>query len=499
MSFYSRIFQRNRAVFCFVLATSLLLRAGLVYAVALDKVEAKIEVFENAESPSAVPNLATIVSDLHSTSLSKQYTVGKEDTLWSISRQITPNNATIKQTMIAIQRNNPTAFKNENIHQLRYGAVLDLPTAEVVIALDDKSASKIVKQQNNSASASGQIPITVSLEASKTTQYNASNYVTLASGNSSSTSVDNRKTSKGSVDNVKRFLIMDEYSKVRVPVKVSKIYTQKQEDIQESRMDLTQQTTVNVENSKSNDQDIVVVSLSDVSELKVVETVSVSFPTVENLSEPEIPVSNTVLLVRSTEPPLLTLTKNNLTYMLIIISVIVLVGVYYLKKRISQNNAYRLIKHTREENITAANKLSYSTSLDRARSAETRGSKNTVAEQFLGNEYEKKNNAEEEISSDSKSHLSIINTVNLDIACTSLDLAELDGDLSLENCDVDSDSNFNDLLAVDEDLVDDFLADLFTIKEGIEVLKEPADVDDLLDTNAPAKVGPDSAMTSDEV
>jgi FimV-like protein len=52
--------------------------------------------------------------------------------------------------MIAIQRDNPDAFRNANINQLRHGAVLDLPAAQEVAALDGQTAIKEVKQQNQS-------------------------------------------------------------------------------------------------------------------------------------------------------------------------------------------------------------------------------------------------------------------------------------------------------------------------------------------------------------
>lgn len=78
-----------------------------------------------------------------------QYTVQRGDTLSSIARGyaesagVTPN-----QMMLAIQRENPRAFFNDNINALRAGAVLRIPDADVASSVRASEASAEVRRQN---------------------------------------------------------------------------------------------------------------------------------------------------------------------------------------------------------------------------------------------------------------------------------------------------------------------------------------------------------------
>ncbi len=55
------------------------------------------------------------------------WSVGRGQTLWSIASQVRPNNATVQQTLIALYRNNPDAFINNDINRLKAGHTLKVP------------------------------------------------------------------------------------------------------------------------------------------------------------------------------------------------------------------------------------------------------------------------------------------------------------------------------------------------------------------------------------
>ena len=70
------------------------------------------------------------------------------ETLWRIAANWSQGSGlTVQQAMLAIQRNNPQAFINNNINLLRRGAVLRLPTAAEVADISPASARAEVSQQ----------------------------------------------------------------------------------------------------------------------------------------------------------------------------------------------------------------------------------------------------------------------------------------------------------------------------------------------------------------
>lgn len=77
------------------------------------------------------------------------YTIGSNDSLWSIARSMKPSDrVSIQQTMLAIQRKNPDAFIDGNINLLKKGAVLRAPTEAEVLELDNRDAMAIAAEQN---------------------------------------------------------------------------------------------------------------------------------------------------------------------------------------------------------------------------------------------------------------------------------------------------------------------------------------------------------------
>lgn len=72
-----------------------------------------------------------------------QVYVDVNDTLWDLAKRYKPTGSvTEAQMMLALQRKNPEAFRNNNVNQLRAGVVMDLPSLKEVQALDRKQANE---------------------------------------------------------------------------------------------------------------------------------------------------------------------------------------------------------------------------------------------------------------------------------------------------------------------------------------------------------------------
>ncbi|MFL0799920.1 MAG: hypothetical protein K6L80_05690 [Agarilytica sp.] len=77
------------------------------------------------------------------------YQVRANDTLWEIAASVRPNRSvSIHQTMIAIQRENPEAFINNNINLLKSGQILRIPDQDDMADLVQREAVREVAVQN---------------------------------------------------------------------------------------------------------------------------------------------------------------------------------------------------------------------------------------------------------------------------------------------------------------------------------------------------------------
>ena len=82
----------------------------------------------------------------NSLSIPNEYTVERGDTLGEIAARLKGSDVNINQAMIAILRNNPEAFVNNNINRLRTGAVLRYPADT---AINARAALTEVQAQNS--------------------------------------------------------------------------------------------------------------------------------------------------------------------------------------------------------------------------------------------------------------------------------------------------------------------------------------------------------------
>ncbi|MGE3480865.1 MAG: FimV/HubP family polar landmark protein [Gammaproteobacteria bacterium] len=76
--------------------------------------------------------------------------VQRSDTLWSIASQLQQSSsaATVEQVMMALLTNNPEAFYNDNINELKAGYVLRVSDPELLTAMTRAAAAAEVRRQN---------------------------------------------------------------------------------------------------------------------------------------------------------------------------------------------------------------------------------------------------------------------------------------------------------------------------------------------------------------
>jgi FimV-like protein len=101
--------------------------------------------------------------------------VQRGETLWGISRSFARGQGySVNQVMLAIQQQNPGAFNKDNIHSLKAGSVLRMPTREQVLAFEQRSATLEVQRQElvyrgatpeSVALSAEELPLVASLES----------------------------------------------------------------------------------------------------------------------------------------------------------------------------------------------------------------------------------------------------------------------------------------------------------------------------------------------
>ncbi|HEY9052872.1 MAG TPA: FimV/HubP family polar landmark protein [Gammaproteobacteria bacterium] len=78
---------------------------------------------------------------------SDEYRVQQNDTLWSLSNRLRPDQSvSVEQMMLALVRENPEAFIEENIHGIKRGYILRVPRRAEITSVDRQSAIAQVRQ-----------------------------------------------------------------------------------------------------------------------------------------------------------------------------------------------------------------------------------------------------------------------------------------------------------------------------------------------------------------
>jgi pilus assembly protein FimV len=75
------------------------------------------------------------------------YTVKRGDTLSKIAKDYKPQTVSLEQMLVALFRNNETAFDGKNMNRLRAGQIINVPSAEQIGSVTQSEAAQTVKVQ----------------------------------------------------------------------------------------------------------------------------------------------------------------------------------------------------------------------------------------------------------------------------------------------------------------------------------------------------------------
>lgn len=114
---------------------------------------ARPAVAPRAATPAYTPRPAAAPSPAPSTGAGagagQDIEVAPGDTLWSIARSARPDpGVSVQQMMLALLRANPEAFVNDNVNQLRRGAVLRVPDAASIAGISNAEAIAEIRRQH---------------------------------------------------------------------------------------------------------------------------------------------------------------------------------------------------------------------------------------------------------------------------------------------------------------------------------------------------------------
>lgn len=98
-------------------------------------------------NPAVVPTNTDAKETAPAAEVAATHTVSKGETLHGIASQLKPAETKLEQVLIALQRLNPNAIEGDNINRIKAGAVLTLPDAETIKAIDAADARKLVNAQ----------------------------------------------------------------------------------------------------------------------------------------------------------------------------------------------------------------------------------------------------------------------------------------------------------------------------------------------------------------
>jgi pilus assembly protein FimV len=105
----------------------------------------------NRTTPVVEPAAPTVPQDQQPTSVASPKEYGptrRNDTLWRIADYVRPDEGvSVEQTMLAILRENPDAFVDNNINNLKTGYVLRIPDREQITQLSRSEASREAQSQ----------------------------------------------------------------------------------------------------------------------------------------------------------------------------------------------------------------------------------------------------------------------------------------------------------------------------------------------------------------
>ena len=100
----------------------------------------------------------------NNTSVPRWVTVQEGATAYRIARRHKPDSVTMDQMLLALLRENPGVFQAGNLHRIRAGSVLVIPSNPVVQKTSPTEASKVVQGQNRRIVSESQAAFTASVQ-----------------------------------------------------------------------------------------------------------------------------------------------------------------------------------------------------------------------------------------------------------------------------------------------------------------------------------------------
>jgi len=130
-----------------------------------------IAVSEEPDNGSESEDIQTIIADESEPVIVGDLRVAKGDTLWSLASQFKDSEHSMNQVMLAIQRMNPEAFSDDNINNMKAGAVLRAPDGEQLDRISKREAHVEVLEQhglwdNYVARVTGSTPVAMAGDGS---------------------------------------------------------------------------------------------------------------------------------------------------------------------------------------------------------------------------------------------------------------------------------------------------------------------------------------------
>ena len=98
--------------------------------------------------PRPAPAVTRSSAPAPATSADNYGPIRRNDTLWSVAERLRPDNGiSIHQMMLALQRENPQAFVDNNINNLKAGATLSVPSRDEILSVSASDALTETSQQ----------------------------------------------------------------------------------------------------------------------------------------------------------------------------------------------------------------------------------------------------------------------------------------------------------------------------------------------------------------
>ncbi len=108
----------------------------------------QVKVAKSGLAPGEMPQRNFSSDAAHDPTAGNRYLIRRDDTLWDIALKARPQDTSVHQTMLDIQRLNPSAFIGGNINRIKAGYVIYLPATGDISSTDNAAALAEVRQQN---------------------------------------------------------------------------------------------------------------------------------------------------------------------------------------------------------------------------------------------------------------------------------------------------------------------------------------------------------------